>query len=134
MEKKIAIIDDEKPIADILQFHFQKEGFSAECAYNGQEALELVENMQPDMVLLDVMLPGRDGMEICRKIRKKYEIPIIMLTASNSEKNRKHAFNLGANEYVTKPFNTKLLITLVKETLLNECLRPDELQVKNHLR
>lgn len=81
MKKKMIIVDDEKPIADILQFHFQKEGFSIQCAYNGQEALELIKDMPPDIVLLDVMLPDRDGMEVCREIRKKYEMPIIMLTA-----------------------------------------------------
>src|SRR5699024_8013288 len=115
----MVIVDDEKPIAEILQFHFQKEGFSIECAYNGQEALELVEDMQPDMVLLDVMLPDRDGMEVCQEIRKKYEMPIIMLTASSSENTRRHAFDLGANDYVLKPFHTKSLVALVKETLLS---------------
>lgn len=117
VKKKIVVVDDEKPIADILQFHFQKEGFSIECAYNGQEAVALVEDMQPDMVLLDVMLPDLDGMEVCREIRKKYEMPIIMLTASSSENNRKYAFDLGANDYVIKPFNTKSLVALVKATL-----------------
>lgn len=122
MKKKMIIVDDEKPIADILQFHFQKEGFSIQCAYNGQEALELIKDMPPDIVLLDVMLPDRDGMEVCREIRKKYEMPIIMLTASSSEKDRKHAFDLGANDYVMKPFYTKELLALVKETLSDELI------------
>jgi len=117
VNKKIVIVDDEKPIADILQFHFQKEGFTIECAYNGQEALELVEDIQPDTVLLDVMLPDLDGMEVCREIRKKYEMPIIMLTASSSEDDRNHAFDLGASDYVMKPFHMKELVALVKESL-----------------
>lgn len=117
--KNIVVVDDEKPIADILQFHFQKEGFLVQCAYNGHEGLVLVEDMQPDIVLLDVMLPDCDGIEICGEIRKKYEIPIIMLTASSSEKDRKRCFDLGVNDYVTKPFYTKELDALVKANLKN---------------
>lgn len=117
MRKKIVIVDDEKPIADILQFHFQMEGFSIKCAYNGQEALELVEDMKPDMVLLDVMLPDLNGIEICKKIRMKYEMPIILLTASCSKKDRKRAFTFGANDYIMKPFHTKELVALVKKNL-----------------
>ncbi len=117
MKKKIVVVDDEKPIADILQFHFQKEGFFIKCAYNGQEALGLVEDIQPDMILLDVMLPDLDGMEVCREIRRKYEMPIIMLTASSSKNDRNRAFDLGANNYVMKPFHTKELVALVKENL-----------------
>lgn len=125
VKKKIIVVDDEKPIADILQFQFQKEGFSVKCAYNGLEALELIERIQPDVVLLDVMLPDRDGMEICREIRKKYNMPIIMLTASSSQRNRKRAFNLGVNNYVMKPFNTKKLVSLVEEVLTSKTLVVD---------
>lgn len=117
MKTKIIIIDDEKPIADILQFRFQREGFSVQCAYTGQEALKLVEDMRPDIVLLDVMLPDCDGMEVCYEIRKKYKMPIIMLTASSSEKDRKRSFELGVDDYVAKPFYTKELVALVKARL-----------------
>lgn len=115
MKKKIVIVDDEKPIAAILQFCFQMEGFFIGCAYNGQEALELVEDMQPDMILLDVMLPDLNGLEVCRKIRMKYEMPIIMMTASSSKNDRNYAFDLGASDYVMKPFHTKELVALVKK-------------------
>jgi len=71
MDKKILVVDDEKPIADILQFNLSKEGFTVQCAYDGDEALRLVEEMKPDMILLDIMLPNRDGMEVCREVRKK---------------------------------------------------------------
>ena len=79
MNKKILVVDDEKPIADILQFNLKKEGYEVFCAYDGNEALKLVEELQPDLILLDIMLPQRDGMEVCREVRKTSEIPIIML-------------------------------------------------------
>ncbi|KAB0243663.1 response regulator, partial [Escherichia coli] len=84
-EKKILVVDDEKPIADIVKFNLNKEGFDVYCAYDGDEALELVEEVQPDLMLLDIMLPGRDGIEVCREVRKKYDMPIIMVTAKDSE-------------------------------------------------
>ncbi len=117
MDKKILVVDDEKPIADILQFNLKKEGFTVQCAYDGDEALELVEEMQPDMVLLDIMLPNRDGMEVCREIRKKYDMPIIMLTAKDSEIDKVLGLELGADDYVTKPFSTRELIARVKANL-----------------
>ena len=83
--KKILVVDDEKPIADILQFNLKKEGYEVFCAYDGNEALKLVDELQPDLILLDIMLPQRDGMEVCREVRKTSEIPIIMLTAKDSE-------------------------------------------------
>ena len=85
MDKKILVVDDEKPIADILQFNLIKEGYRVICAYDGDEALQKVEEELPDLMLLDIMLPKRDGMEVCREIRKKYDFPIIMLTAKGSE-------------------------------------------------
>lgn len=84
-EKKILVVDDEKPIADIVKFNLNKEGFDVYCAYDGDEALELVEEVQPDLILLDIMLPGRDGIEVCREVRKKYDMPIIMVTAKDSK-------------------------------------------------
>ncbi|MGG3561528.1 response regulator YycF [Neobacillus rhizosphaerae] len=117
MEKKILVVDDEKPIADILQFNLKKEGYVVYCAYDGNEALELVEEIQPDLILLDIMLPLRDGMEVCREIRKKYEMPIIMLTAKDSEIDKVLGLELGADDYVTKPFSTRELIARVKANL-----------------
>lgn len=117
MEKKILVVDDEKPIADILQFNLKKEGYVVHCAYDGNEALELVEEIQPDLILLDIMLPLRDGMEVCREVRKKYEMPIIMLTAKDSEIDKVLGLELGADDYVTKPFSTRELIARVKANL-----------------
>lgn len=117
MSKKILVVDDEKPIADILQFNLKKEGYQVVCAYNGDEALKKVEEDQPDLMLLDIMLPNKDGMEVCREIRKKYNFPIIMLTAKDSEIDKVLGLELGADDYVTKPFSTRELIARVKANM-----------------
>ena len=105
MDKRILVVDDEKPIADILKFNLQKEGYEVFCAYDGVEALEKVEEVQPEMILLDIMLPQKDGMEVCREVRKKYDMPIIMLTEKDSEIDKVLGLELGADDYVTKPFD-----------------------------
>lgn len=117
MEKKILVVDDEKPIADILEFNLKKEGYEVHVAYDGDDAVELIYDIQPDIVLLDIMLPGRDGMEVCREVRKKYDMPIIMLTAKDSEIDKVLGLELGADDYVTKPFSTRELIARVKANL-----------------
>ena len=117
MDKKILVVDDEEPIADILQFNLKKEGFDVHCAYDGNDAIKLVEELQPDLILLDIMLPQQDGMEVCREVRKKYDMPIIMLTAKDSEIDKVLGLELGADDYVTKPFSTRELIARVKANL-----------------
>lgn len=117
MNKTILVVDDEKPIADILQFNLVKEGYRVICAYDGDEALQKVEEEQPDLMLLDIMLPKRDGMEVCREIRKKYDFPIIMLTAKGSEIDKVLGLEMGADDYVTKPFSTRELIARVKANM-----------------
>lgn len=115
--KKILVVDDEKPIADILEFNLKKEGYEVVCVYDGIEAIQMVEEFQPDLILLDIMLPGKDGMEVCREVRKKYEMPIIMLTAKDSEIDKVLGLELGADDYVTKPFSTRELLARVKANL-----------------
>ncbi|MFT4414563.1 response regulator YycF [Fredinandcohnia humi] len=117
MEKVILVVDDEKPIADILQFNLEKEGYKVVCAYDGQSALERVEEVNPDLILLDIMLPYMDGMEVCREVRKKYDMPIVMLTAKDSEIDKVLGLELGADDYVTKPFSTRELLARVKANL-----------------
>ncbi|KGR86799.1 response regulator YycF [Lysinibacillus odysseyi] len=128
MSKTILVVDDEKPIADILQFNLIKEGYTVICAYDGEEALVRVEEQQPDLMLLDIMLPKRDGMEVCREIRKKYDFPIIMLTAKGSEIDKVLGLEMGADDYVTKPFSTRELIARVKANMrrLNVAAQVDE--------
>ncbi len=87
------------------------------CAYDGNDAVDLIYEEEPDIVLLDIMLPGRDGMEVCSEVAKKYEMPIIMLTAKDSEIDKVLGLELGADDYVTKPFSTRELIARVKANL-----------------
>src|SRR5690606_41246806 len=82
---KILVVDDEKPIAEILKFNLEKEGYEVICAHDGNDAIELAEKEKPDLILLDIMLPGKDGNEVCREIRKTQNMPIIMLTAKDTE-------------------------------------------------
>lgn len=117
MEKTVLVVDDEKPIADILQFNLTKEGYRVVTAYDGDEALEKVEEEKPDLILLDIMLPKRDGMEVVREVRKKYDTPIIMITAKDSEIDKVLGLELGADDYVTKPFSTRELVARVKANM-----------------
>ena len=126
MSKTILVVDDEEPIADILQFNLKKEGFNVVCAYDGDEAIKIAGEIQPDLMLLDIMLPNRDGMEVCREIRKKFDFPIIMLTAKDSEIDKVLGLELGADDYVTKPFSTRELIARVKANLRRQNIAPAE--------
>ncbi|QKS73092.1 response regulator transcription factor [Paenalkalicoccus suaedae] len=116
-KQKILVVDDEKPIADILKFGLEKEGFDVIVAYDGNDAVEKVKEHVPNLILLDIMLPYRDGMEVCREVRKTYDMPIIMLTAKDSEIDKVLGLELGADDYVTKPFSTRELIARVKANL-----------------
>jgi two-component system, OmpR family, response regulator VicR len=114
---KILVVDDEKPIADILQFNLEREGYDVICAYDGEQAVSLAHQEKPDLILLDIMLPQKDGMEVCREIRSYYNMPIIMLTAKDSEIDKVLGLELGADDYVTKPFSNRELIARVKANL-----------------
>lgn len=135
MSKTILVVDDEKPIADILQFNLIKEGYTVICAYDGEEALQKVEEQQPDLMLLDIMLPKRDGMEVCREVRKKYDFPIIMLTAKGSEIDKVLGLEMGADDYVTKPFSTRELIARVKANMrrLNVPAQAEDQEESNNI-
>lgn len=117
MNKKILVVDDEKPIADILKFNLEKEGYEVTCAYDGQDAIDKVIEIEPDLILLDIMLPIKDGLEVTREVRKQFDIPIIMLTAKDSEIDKVLGLEMGADDYVTKPFSTRELLARVKANL-----------------
>ena len=116
-EYKILVVDDEEPIANILEFNLKKEGYDVIVANDGEKAIELAFNDNPDLILLDLMLPKKDGMEVCREVRAKKNIPIIMLTAKNSEIDKVLGLEFGADDYVTKPFSTRELMARVKVNL-----------------
>lgn len=115
--KKILVVDDEKPISDIVKFNLNKEGYEVFTAYDGEEALEKVEEVNPDLIILDLMLPKVDGLEVCREVRKNYDMPIIMVTAKDSEIDKILGLELGADDYVTKPFSNRELVARVKANL-----------------
>lgn len=117
MNKKILVVEDEKPISDIIKFNLIKEGYEIETAYDGEEALKKVYQFQPDLVLLDVMLPKLDGFQVCRRIRESFNMPIIMLTAKEEEVDKVLGFELGADDYITKPFGMRELIARVKANI-----------------
>ncbi len=117
MSKKILVVDDEKPISDIIKYNLVKEGYEIDTAFDGDEALKKVYQFQPDLVLLDVMLPKLDGFQVCRKIRETFSMPIIMLTAKEEEVDKVLGFELGADDYITKPFGMRELIARVKANL-----------------
>ncbi|NHN32247.1 response regulator YycF [Paenibacillus agricola] len=114
---KILVVDDEQPIADILKFNLEKEGHEVICAYDGGRAVELAFQELPDLILLDLMLPVKDGMDVCREVRMKLNTPIIMLTAKDNEIDKVLGLELGADDYVTKPFGTRELLARVKAHL-----------------
>lgn len=117
MYSKILVVDDEQLIADIVKFNLEKEGYEVICAFDGGSAVELAFSAQPDLIILDLMLPVKDGMDVCREIRQQLSIPIIMLTAKDTELDKVLGLELGADDYVTKPFSTRELLARVKAHL-----------------
>lgn len=117
LQKKVLIVDDEKNIVDIIAFNLKKEGFQVIKAGDGEEGLKKTFEQQPDIILLDIMMPKMDGYETCKKIREKLQTPIIMLTARAEEVDKVLGLELGADDYVTKPFGIRELVARVKANL-----------------
>jgi len=114
---KVLVVDDEKPIADIIKFNLEKEGYQVSVAYDGREALQRAEEDRPDLVILDIMLPRMDGFAVCQEIRRRSHVPILMLTAKQEEVDKVFGLELGADDYVTKPFSPRELVARVKAIL-----------------
>ncbi|MBX5477134.1 MAG: response regulator transcription factor [Clostridia bacterium] len=114
MPERILVVDDERPIADILRYNLEKEGYEVSVAFNGQEALDRFDKDQPSLVILDIMLPRLDGFAVCQKIRERSSVPIIMLTAKEAEDDKVRGLELGADDYVTKPFSPRELLARVR--------------------
>lgn len=117
MYGKILVVDDEQLIADIVKFNLEKEGYEVICAYDGESAVDIALTEEPDLILLDLMLPLKDGMDVCRELRSKRNMPIIMLTAKDTELDKVLGLEMGADDYVTKPFGTRELLARVKAQL-----------------
>ncbi len=114
---RILIVDDDVNICELLRLYLEKENFEVQTVNNGLQAIEAFNSMQPDLVLLDIMLPGLDGWQICREIRKTSQTPIIMLTAKGETFDKVLGLELGADDYITKPFETKEVIARIKAVL-----------------
>ncbi len=118
MSKTVLIVDDEKSIVDILKFNLEQSEYSTICAYDGREGLALAKEKNPDLILLDVMLPYIDGFEVCKTLRSEgINIPIIMITAREEETDKVFGLELGADDYITKPFSIRELLARVKTNM-----------------
>ena len=114
---KVLIVDDDQNICELLRLYLQKDGFDTEIANDGMNAIELQKTYNPDIILLDVMMPRLDGWQVCREIRKTAEVPIIMITAKGEVFDRILGLELGADDYISKPFDTKEVIARIKAVL-----------------
>ena len=116
-KQKILIVDDDLHIAELISLYMMKDGYETEEVYDGKEALKKAESFQPDLILLDLMLPGMDGYQVCAEIRKTSRVPIIMLTAKGETFDKVLGLELGADDYIVKPFDPKELVARVKAVL-----------------
>lgn len=115
--QRIGIIEDEKNISDMIKYNLEKDGYEVYTAYDGQEGLELIEKQELDLLLLDIMLPNVDGLDICKRVRQKMDIPIIIISAKADEFDKVLALELGADDYVTKPFSMREVLARIKARL-----------------
>jgi two-component system phosphate regulon response regulator PhoB len=114
---RVLVIEDERDLAEVLTYNLEREGYDAVVAHDGQEGLRKAQTLLPDLILLDIMLPGLSGTEICREVRageRTRDIPIIIISARSEETDQVVGFSLGADDYVTKPFNVKVLMQRIK--------------------
>ena len=125
-KKTILVVDDEKPIVDILTYNLQKGGYSTLEANDGEEAIKIATEKKPDLILLDIMLPKVDGLTVCKKLRHTLNVPILILSAKDEEIDKILGLELGADDYITKPFSVRELMARVKANL-----RKDEIQVQS---
>jgi DNA-binding response OmpR family regulator len=117
MVQRILVVDDERQIVHVLRGYLEKTGFGVLTAYDGLEALRIARQERPDLVILDLMLPGMDGLDVCRALRKDSDVPVIMLTARVEETDKLIGLELGADDYVTKPFSPREIVARVRAVL-----------------
>ena len=136
-KKTILVVDDEKPIRDILVYNLQKEGYEAIEAEDGEQAIEVALEKKPDLILLDIMLPKVDGLTVCKRLRHNLNVPILILSAKDEEIDKILGLELGADDYITKPFSVRELMARVKANLRkaeisNGSLEQNEVKEKKH--
>ncbi len=119
------VVDDDQNICELLRLYLEKDGFEAEVVTDGLNAINVFNSINPDLVLLDIMLPGMDGWQICREIRKTSQTPIIMLTAKTETFDKVLGLELGADDYIAKPFETKEVVARIKAVLRRSCNKND---------
>lgn len=129
---KILVIEDEKPISDIIKFNLEKEGFEIITAFDGLEGLSLARSIDVDLILLDIMLPGMDGFEVCKKVREKSNVPIIMATAKAEEVDKVLGLEFGADDYITKPFSVRELTARIKANIRRTAMPIQQSQNENN--
>ena len=110
MNRTILVVDDDKKIVDLVTLYLRRDGYGVLPAYDGQEALDVARRKQPDLVVLDLMLPALSGMDVCKLLRAESRVPIIMLTARAADEDKLRGLDLGADDYMTKPFNPRELV------------------------
>lgn len=127
-DKKVLIVDDEKNICELIRLYVEKEGYKTAFAYDGEQAISVFNEEKPDIILLDVMMPKKDGWQVCREIRAKSNVPVIMLTAKGETIDKVLGLEFGADDYIVKPFEPKELIARIKAVLrrYNSGGKPEE--------
>ena len=116
-KRKILVVDDDRKIVELVRLYLEKDGYRVLVAYDGLEALELARRKRPDLIVLDLLLPELDGLDVCRILQAESEVPIIMLTAKTTEEDKLVGLELGADDYVTKPFSPRELVARVRTVL-----------------
>ena len=117
MERKVVVVEDDINIAELLRLYLEKDGFAVTVSHDGAEGLRLAEELKPDLVMLDIMLPGMDGWQICKRLRQTSKVPIIMLTAKGETEDKVQGLEMGADDYIVKPFEVKELLARIHAVL-----------------
>ena len=126
MAKTVLIVEDDRNIADLLRLYLEKEGYQATIAADGTQGIDLYRKLRPDLVLLDVMMPGVDGWGVCRAIRAESQTPIIMLTAKSETEDKVNGLKQGADDYITKPFEMKEVLARIEAVLRRSGIEPEK--------
>jgi len=117
MKDKILVVDDERPIANIIKYNLEKENYIVETAFDGEEAVKKVKSFEPNLILLDIMLPKKNGFDVLKEVRAEHTMPILMLTAKEEENDKITGLELGADDYITKPFNMNEVVARVRANI-----------------